>query len=91
MGRETLILDRTPTTRVVGVVVALSGFVIAIVAGLAVDNPADVILARALVCLALCLVVGLAAGSVCERVIADHVAAQKKIAGAPAPEAENVA
>lgn len=44
----------------------LCGFVIAIIAGLAVENPLDVILTRALTALVACNVLGMAVGAAAE-------------------------
>ena len=52
----------------------LGAFAIAIIAGLAVDNPADRILSRALLSMFICNTLGLALGLVAERAIVDSVA-----------------
>ncbi len=49
-------------TRVISGIVSLSGFLVAIVAGLAADNPADVVLVRALLAMLACNVLGSSVG-----------------------------
>lgn len=93
MNAKTIILERVPPSRACAVAAALGAFSIAIVAGLAVDNPVDVILARALASMGACFFVGFAIGSVCEHVVNQHVAAHRVKAparGAPADEPEIV-
>ena len=51
----------------------LGAFGIAIIAGLAVDNPADRILSRALICMFVCNLVGLALGALAERTLNDSI------------------
>ena len=48
---------------------ALAAFAVAIVAGLAADNPALTILVRAILALAVCYPVGLCIGHLCQRTI----------------------
>lgn len=64
-------------TKVVGAVCGLSAFAIAIIAGLAVDNPFEDILARALVSLLIGHVVGFVVGSISEKTISDAIASYK--------------
>jgi hypothetical protein len=59
--------------KVVASTTGLAAFTVAIVAGLAVDNPADQILSRALICMFVCNVVGLAIGLLAERTVVDAV------------------
>lgn len=53
----------------------LGAFAVAIIAGLAVDNPADRILSRALLSMFICNALGLALGLVAERTIVESVGA----------------
>jgi len=54
---------------------ALSAFAIAIIAGLAADNPSDAILSRALIALVVCYPAGWLIGAVAERAIDEHLRA----------------
>ena len=54
-------------------VMGLGAFGIAIIAGLAVDNPADHILSRALISMFVCNIVGLAVGILAERTVTDSI------------------
>lgn len=60
--------------RVIAAVVALSAFVIAVVAGLGARLPADVILFRALLSMAACQALGMALGAMVAHVRAEHAA-----------------
>lgn len=64
-------------TKVIAGCLALGAFAIAIFAGLASGNPTDTILGRALLCLVVCYVVGLAVGAVAERAVDEHVRAHE--------------
>ncbi|MCB9848453.1 MAG: hypothetical protein H6814_08575 [Phycisphaeraceae bacterium] len=66
----------------------LSGFAVAILAGLAADNPASVILTRALIAMFVCYAVGMFIGIVAARAVREAVVthAQRN----PAPEIEEV-
>jgi membrane protein implicated in regulation of membrane protease activity len=61
------------TGKVVAGCFALSAFAVAVLAGLAGGNPTAQILLRALVAMFVCYPVGLAVGTVFERVIRGHV------------------
>ena len=65
-------------TRTIGAVLALAGFVIAILAGMAAGNEAATILLRALAALVVCNAVGLALGAAGERVIQEHISDYQK-------------
>ena len=65
-------------TRMVAGTVALAGFVVAVVAGLAVENPADVVLTRALLAMLACNLLGSAVGAVAYRTTALHVERYKR-------------
>jgi hypothetical protein len=51
----------------------LGAFAVAIVAGLAVDNPADRILSRALISMFVCNTIGLVIGLLAERTVVDSI------------------
>ena len=73
-------------TKVIGGCLALGAFAVAIVAGLAADNPADEILSRALIAMAVCYPVGVIIGVVAERAVDEHVRTHIKknpLGGAP--------
>ncbi|MDX2130576.1 MAG: hypothetical protein SFY69_00815 [Planctomycetota bacterium] len=55
-------------------ILALAGFAVAVVAGLSADIPATTVLARALLAMFACYVVGMGVGSVLSRVAREHVA-----------------
>lgn len=61
-------------TRVIAASLGLSAFSIAVVAGLAADNPAETILFRAVISMAACHVVGWCVGLTAERAVTDAVA-----------------
>jgi hypothetical protein len=58
------------TGRVISACFALASFAVAILAGLASENPASRILGRALIAMMVCYPVGMLVGMVCERIIA---------------------
>ncbi len=60
--------------KIISVIVALGAFVVAVVAGLAVENPAWVILTRALIAMLVGQIVGLGAGEVLAYVRRTHTA-----------------
>lgn len=60
---------------------ALGAFAVAIVAGLAADNPADLILTRAIVSMMVCYVVGAGIGAVGSRAIEEGVRAHREAHG----------
>ena len=62
-------MTRGTATKVIAACGGLGGFSLAIMAGLHADNPADLILARALVSLGVCYVLGTVVGAVAERAI----------------------
>ncbi len=77
----------TPT-KVISASLGLSAFATATIVGLWVDNPADTILARAIVSMFLAQAVGLAIGAAAERAVRDHIDAQLRPNSAtPAPSA----
>jgi hypothetical protein len=66
----------------------LTGFTVAILAGLAADNPANVILTRALVAMAACYGVGVFIGYLASRAVRDAITSH--IIRNPAPAIEDV-
>jgi phage shock protein PspC (stress-responsive transcriptional regulator) len=70
-------------TRMISGTVALAGFVVAVVAGLAVDNPADVVLTRALLAMLACNLLGSAVGAVAYWTAAQHVERYKNATPIP--------
>lgn len=60
-------------TKLISACFGLCAFVVAIIAGLAADNPADTILIRAIVGMFIAQVVGFLVGAAAERTIADSV------------------
>lgn len=56
-------------------IIALTGFVIAAVAGLAAGNAAETTLLRCIIAMFVCYFAGLPLGMVCEHVIEEHVKA----------------
>lgn len=66
-------------TRIIGACLGLTGFAVAIVAGLAADNPADEILGRALLSMLGCQLAGLAIGCVAERAIEERAASHRAL------------
>jgi len=63
---------------------ALGAFTVAVIVGLWVDNPTDVILFRALLCMFFSYPIGLFAGTVCSRAIQAEL--QQYIESHPVPE-----
>ncbi len=77
--------------KVIAVCAALAGFAVAILAGLAANNPADVILARAVGALFVCYAVGGVIGFFMEQAVAEGVREYKAerplpMVGAPEPQ-----
>lgn len=62
----------TPS-RVIATAVGLSGFAVAVIAGLAAENPAQVVLGRALVSMLVCYVLGQLLGAGAENVVRRRV------------------
>lgn len=59
--------------KVIATVMGLGAFGVAIIAGLAVDNPADHILSRALISMFVCNIVGFLVGALAERTVTDSI------------------
>lgn len=66
-------------TRVISGIVALAGFLVALVAGLAADNPADVVLTRALLAMLACNLLGSVVGAVAHWIGTEHVERFKQL------------
>ncbi len=66
------------SAKVIAALCGLAGFAIAVVAGITVDNPADIVITRALIALIACNLMGWAVGLVLERVFRDAVAAHQR-------------
>jgi hypothetical protein len=66
-------------TRVISGIVALAGFLVALVAGLAADNPADVVLTRALLAMLACNLLGSIVGAVAHWIGTEHVERFKQL------------
>lgn len=71
-------LSRGTLTKVIGACCGLAAFAIAVIAGLASENPGEVILFRALVGMFVCQFVGLGIGMVIERIVMDSIQAHKQ-------------
>lgn len=71
-------------TRLISGIVALAGFVVAVVVGLAADNSASVVLTRALMAMLACNLVGSVIGAIAHRTGALHVEQYKKDTPIPA-------
>lgn len=72
-GRRTALNDQRVHKSVSGAC-GLTGFAVAIIAGLAADNPSSVILTRALTAMAVCYVIGMILGYIASRAVADATA-----------------
>lgn len=64
-------------SRLVAATYGLCAFAVAIIAGLAAENPPGRILATGLVALIICNLIGLAIGAIAERTVADHLSAYR--------------
>lgn len=60
-------------TRLTAACLGMSAFALAVLAGLAADNPVDVILMRAIIASLVCHMLGWAIGAVAERAVNDRV------------------
>lgn len=75
-------------TKVIASVMGLSAFVIATIAGLAVDNPAVSILTRSILSMFVCHTLGLIVGMLAERAVTDAISAytaDRPVAETPEP------
>lgn len=70
-------MKRGMPTRLIGACMGLAGFALAIVAGLAADNPSTQILLHALLSMLGCQMVGLAIGAVAEHAIDERSGAHR--------------
>lgn len=64
-------------TKVIAACCGLAAFAIAMVAGLAADNPGEVVLLRALGSMVVCQILGVALGTIVERVVEDSIESHK--------------
>lgn len=77
-------MSKTPSSAIAGCF-ALSAFAVAVVAGLAAQNPASSILIRALIAMMACYPVGLIIGLICQRLMFDHIEAHQEAASITMP------
>lgn len=63
-------------TRIIAASCGLSGFAVAIVAGLSAGNPAEDVLIQALIALLACNLLGMAVGTIAERTVRDSISEQ---------------
>jgi len=84
-------LNKGTPTRIFGACMGLAAFFIAVLAGLAVDNPADVILARAILAMGASCIIGSILGAVAERAVNDQLSTRARLlaAQAAAPKTKN--
>lgn len=73
-------------SKVIAASCGLTAFVIAIIAGLSVSNPADTVLTRALICMVGANILGLVIGSIGERTMLE-AAARTPSSSSPTPPA----
>ena len=60
-------------TKVIAASSGLCGFAVGLIAGLAADNPAEVVLGRALLAMFACQLVGWVVGTIGERIVRDAI------------------
>lgn len=72
--------------KVIAACAGLTGFTVAILAGLAANNTADVILGRSVLALFVCYVVGAVIGGVMDKAVSEGIADYQRRAAAPDPE-----
>lgn len=70
------------STRLIASVAGLSGFAVAVVAGLSAGNSSTLILTNAILAMVVCNFVGLLAGSIGMHVVREHAASLRPAAGA---------
>ncbi len=70
-------MSKTPSKVIAGCF-ALAAFAVAVLAGLAGGNSAVSILTRALIAMIGCYPIGLMIGVICQRVMTDHIEAQRE-------------
>ncbi|MCZ6836934.1 MAG: hypothetical protein O7G85_14250 [Planctomycetota bacterium] len=68
----------TCISRVIAGCFGLAAFGIALVTGLASENPATIILTRAIFAMVVCYPIGWIVGLLCQRIIDDHIKAHKQ-------------
>lgn len=70
-------MNRSSPTKLIASCCGLSAFSVATIAGLGVDNAADVILSRAVGCMVVCYLLGIVIGRVAERAVEESLAAYR--------------
>jgi hypothetical protein len=71
------------SAKVIAACFTLAAFTVAVIAGLASDNPAAHVLVRAVVAMLICYPVGFVVGMTCERVINAHIESHEQANPAP--------
>jgi len=61
------------TSKVIATAFSLTGFTVAVVAGLSAGNPASGVLLRAILCMLFCHVVGTVVGSIAAKAVTAHL------------------
>lgn len=82
-SREHASIVNNPTRMISGTL-ALAGFVIAVIAGMAADNPSSIVLTRALIAMLACNLLGSAIGAVAHWTGTQHV--ERHIRNTPIPD-----
>lgn len=59
--------------KVIAAIIALGGFVVALLAGMRAANPPHIILWNAILALVVCQLLGIAVGAIATRVMSDHI------------------
>lgn len=72
------------TTRFIAAVVGLAGFSVAVIAGIAADNPFDIVVSRALIALGASAATGLLLGLILQAALAKNIAPPRTAGAAPA-------
>jgi hypothetical protein len=85
-GTESPALNDQRVQKSVSGACGLAGFAVAILSGLAADNPASVILTRALVAMVVCYAVGVFVGMLASRAVRQATIAHAEVKPAPAIE-----
>ena len=76
---------RGVSAKVIAACFTLAAFAVAVVAGLASDNPATHVLVRAVVAMIVCYPIGFIVGIVCERIISAHIESHERANPTPDP------
>lgn len=78
-------MEQGVPSKLIAACMGSGGFAVAMVAGIAADNPLDVVLSRGLVALAGCYAAGLVAGGFGERIIRERNAGVRQAPGGASP------